>query len=284
MNPTTLRSICVRSEFVFHHFDGAIETRNDHLVLRTHSNPNFFWGNYLLFSKPPQRGDFARWQNSFLQEFPDPQIYHQAFAWDEPLELNGSLPANAESQCLGDISEFLAQGFELEKTAVLVCDRMQPPARATPEEFRVRILQTDADWEAMITLQVAAAHDNLPKTEWVKFYRKQSERFRALTAAGRGAWFGGFLGDQLVTGLGIFHEAGLGRYQIVATHPEFQRRGFAGQLVYAAGEMALSEWGLAQLVICADPDYHAIKLYESVGFARRQIQYGVYWWDRQRQS
>jgi len=51
--------------------------------------------------------------------------------------------------------------------------------------------------------------------------------------------------------------------------------------VYLASQQALAS-GVRELVMCADPDYHAIRIYESVGFERRALEHGVYWWDEGR--
>src|SRR4051812_23434282 len=42
--------------------DRVVERRDDHLVIRSPSNPAFYWGNLLLFDEPPQPGDVERWE------------------------------------------------------------------------------------------------------------------------------------------------------------------------------------------------------------------------------
>jgi ribosomal protein S18 acetylase RimI-like enzyme len=68
--------------------------------------------------------------------------------------------------------------------------------------------------------------------------------------------------------------AGLARYRSVETHPDFRRRGLARAMVATAGAYALEHLGVRTLVIVADPGYHAIELYRSVGFSdvERQVQ------------
>jgi predicted N-acetyltransferase YhbS len=58
---------------------------------------------------------------------------------------------------------------------------------------------------------------------------------------------------------------------MVETHPGSRRRGLASSLVHRAGSAAL-EAGAETLVIVADPAYHAIDLYRSVGFADRETK------------
>ena len=56
------------------------------------------------------------------------------------------------------------------------------------------------------------------------------------------------------------------RYRVVVTHADFRRRGLAGAVVHAAGEWALAQPGVEQVVIVADTDGPAINLYRSLGF------------------
>ena len=96
----------------------------------------------------------------------------------------------------------------------------------------------------------------------------------AAQAAGHGAVLGAFddRGDML-SGLGIFGAGdGVARYQSVETHPDARSRGLAGTLVHRAGEWARGQLGTRTLVIVADPDYHAQRLYESVGFTPTEVQ------------
>jgi predicted GNAT family acetyltransferase len=60
----------------------------------------------------------------------------------------------------------------------------------------------------------------------------------------------------------------------VKTHPDARGRGLAGTLVHRASRYGLDELGTQTLVMVADPDYLAIRIYRSVGFAdtERQVQ------------
>jgi ribosomal protein S18 acetylase RimI-like enzyme len=58
----------------------------------------------------------------------------------------------------------------------------------------------------------------------------------------------------------------------VQTHPEHRRRGLAGALAVRASEIARSELAVQTLVIAADPDDVAIRLYRALGFADSELQ------------
>jgi predicted GNAT family acetyltransferase len=77
----------------------------------------------------------------------------------------------------------------------------------------------------------------------------------------------------MVSGLGVFGDgSGIARFQAVDTHPEHRNRGLAGTLVYRASQYARQEMAAQTLVIVADPDGPAIRIYRSVGFGDAETQ------------
>jgi hypothetical protein len=50
-------------------------------------------------------------------------------------------------------------------------------------------------------------------------------------------------------------------------------------LVYQAAQFAFRQMQLKNLVMVADENYHAAKIYESVGFAPTTKEYAANWWD-----
>jgi hypothetical protein len=75
-----LRSLAWRTDLIFPAFDGEIIDRGPFLVIRTPSNPSFYWGNFLLFDRPPGPGDEDRWPPLFADEIgTPPSVRHQTF-------------------------------------------------------------------------------------------------------------------------------------------------------------------------------------------------------------
>jgi ribosomal protein S18 acetylase RimI-like enzyme len=264
-----LNSLGYRSQLIFAEFDGLSADRGDHWAIHTLSNPNFFWGNLLIFDRPPRRGDYASWTRLFRQEFTNPNIYHVTLAWD------------SSAGEVGDVSEFMAHGFLLESTAVLTAKKVIRPPKFN-ESLEVREIQGEKDWKTVLALQLASAHEHLTHSQWEDYYKKQFAQYQAMEKDGFGHFYGAFLDGTLVASLGIFHRNGVGRFQLVSTDPKFQRQGCCQTLVYISSQLALGSGQIENLVMCADPDYHAIKIYESVGFKRQQLEHGVYWWDKSR--
>ena len=73
--------------------------------------------------------------------------------------------------------------------------------------------------------------------------------------------------------MGLFTASpGLARFQNVKTHPDARGRGLAGTLVHRVSRYGFDELGAQTLVMVADPEYLAIRVYRSVGFADTEHQ------------
>ena len=258
-----VKSLGYRTDLIFPAFDGEIIDRGSYIVVRTPSNPTFYWGNFLLFENPPAEGDYDRWREQFAREVGAPPLTrHMAFGWDT---------VRGEE---GIVAPFLAGGFRLDRSTVMSTHRLTPPARRAAELI-VRPLQSDDDWAQAVENQVATREPESTEAGYRIFRERAMARYRVMAGRGLGDWFGGFLGPRLVADLGIFRSGGLGRYQSVQTLPEFRRRGCAGTLVYEASMYAMSRCGLDTLVIVAETDSAAGRLYRSLGFAVAEYQTGL---------
>ncbi len=263
-----VQSLGHRTDLIFPQFDGEITDRGDYLVILTPSNPTYFWGNYLLFSRPPGPNDLHTWKNIFNEEIAARQkAEHYAFGWDTV----------AGEQ--GEVQPFLDDGFNLTETVVLTTTRVQPPPK-TNRNVSIRPIATDDEWEQAIRNQVTCRPSGFGLAEYEAFKRAQMARYRRMTRAGLGAWFGAFLGERLVADLGVFTSGDLARFQQVETHPDFRRRGICGTLVYQASRYALEQLAVGTLVMLADENYHAARIYESIGFQPRERQAQLDWWDK----
>jgi ribosomal protein S18 acetylase RimI-like enzyme len=261
-----VKSLGYRTDLIFPAFDGEIIDRGEYTVVRTPANPTFYWGNFLLFENPPARGDYPRWSELFAGEIGiPPDVKHITFGWDRV----------AGEQ--GEAAPFLENGFRPVRSTVLTARAILPPAHSS-NGLAVRPLVSDDDWAQAVENQVITREPEFSEEEHRLFRRRSMERYRRMALNGLGEWFGGFLGERLVADLGIFHTGSLGRYQSVQTHPDFRRRGCAGTLVYEASRYAINRYGLETLVIVAETDSGAGRLYQSLGFAAAEVQVGLEKW------
>ncbi|MGW8225900.1 MAG: GNAT family N-acetyltransferase [Anaerolineales bacterium] len=258
-----VKSLGYRTDLIFPAFDGEIIDRGDYLVVKTPSNPTFYWGNFLLFENPPQTGDHVRWPKLFGQEIGQPpHISHETYGWD------------TTQNELGVIQPFLESGYLVENSVVLTANRKTLASKSSPE-FTFRRLETEDDWMQSIENQVLCRESVFSEDSYRVFWREQATRYRAMVSQGIGSWFGAFSGTQLVGNLGIFSSDKLARYQSVCTHPNFRRQGVAGTLIYEAALFAMKQYQAETLVIVAKANSSAERLYRSNGFQVAEHQVGL---------
>lgn len=262
-----IQSLGYRTDLFFPRFDGEVLDRGEYVVIRTPSNPSFHWGNFLLFDRPPAAGDLDRWRRLFAEEVGTaPAITHLAFGWD-----------STESET-GDIQPFLEAGLRVNASVVLTTRAVHPPPKYNAEVV-IRPLREDWEWESALEAQIACRSSEYSLKDYTPFKTRQMIRSRQMVQAGLGEWFGAFLGNRVAGNLGVFVEGGVGRFQSVGTHPNFQRCGICGSLVYEAAQYAFQNLGAKTLVMVADEEYHAAKVYESVGFVPTEHEIGMDWWE-----
>ncbi len=252
------KSLGYRTDLMMLALQGAeILDRGDHLVVRTAAQPTFHWGNFLLFADPPVTADADRWQRLFTVEFPGSA--HMTFGID------------TTDGTAGDLTGFVAAGITEDRSVVLTAHDVHPPPRPNTEA-RLRMLTSDSDWAQAVELRMTV-DDTVEDPGHRLFVERKNEAMRALQASGRGGLFGAFADGRLAAGLGVYTDgSGVGRYQSVETHPAYRNLGLAGTLVHHAGRYALTDLHVETLVIVADPDYVATRVYRSVGFEGTETQ------------
>ena len=247
--------------------DRVLERRDSYWVVRSPSHTDFWWGNLLLFDDVPGAGDGARWEALFETEFPDTP--HRTFSWDV---VDGSLGAANE--------EFVARGYELEENVGLIAEPadLRTHARANAD-VDVRALDPHGDealWAGVIALQVAGRDERITEDAWRQFTRRRLDDLLVHLRDGRGAWYVALsLDGDVVGSCGIVVTDGRARYQVVDTAEAWRRRGVASRLLVDAAAHAAATFGAERFVIVADAHYHALALYESLGFAAVERTAGV---------
>jgi ribosomal protein S18 acetylase RimI-like enzyme len=248
--------------------DAQVEQRDGYLVARSPSNPAFFWGNFLLFDAPPKAGDAERWDKLFELEFEnEPRVRHRAFGWDRA---DGAIGLARE--------EFQPRGYELDEIIGLVVEsgRLAPHPREN-REVAIRPLEPapgaeEALWAAVLEIQVANREERFAEDAYRTFARARLTQLRARLDLGEGAWYVAVepARNEVVACCGIVVKHGRGRFQIVDTALAHRRKGICSRLVVEAAGHAAATFAAERFVIVADAGYHALGLYESLGFSRAE--------------
>lgn len=260
-----LRSLGLRTDLIFHRFEGEVTDRGRYLVVRTPSNPTYRWGNLLIFDAPPGPGDFGRWTERFETEVGrPPEVMHRVFGWDS---------VDGEP---GEVATFLEAGYKRETSVVMAASTLNVPPKYN-RNLEVRPLETDADFAAHLDLHVLCRDPTEDEAGYRAFEEKKTASYRQMIRAGLGRWFGAFSDGRLVGDMGLFTDGKLARYQAVVTHPDHRRRGICATLLYEVGRYGLGPMGARTLIIVADDAYFAKNIYASVGFVPRERQMGLEW-------
>jgi GNAT superfamily N-acetyltransferase len=238
----------------------TVEDRGDHLVVRSPANPSFYWGNFLLLDHVPGADRVEEWLERFESAIPEAR--HQALGFDV-------------TQGIGDdLAGFVERGLTAEVSTVMTARVVHPPPHPN-EEAVCRPLELDSDWSQSVELNLAC-YDSGGSTSHRTFVQRRVLSNRSLVAGGHGQWFGAFIGDTLVTQMGIVSAGpSVARFQSVETHPAHRGRGLAGTLAHHVSCYGFDDLEAQTLVMVADPDYLAIKIYRALGFVDSEQQLQV---------
>lgn len=270
-----------RSELIFHRADGEVlDRRAEHgcLVIRTATNPTFFWGNYLLFDRAPRAGDLQRWERLFerLIAGAQPESVHRAFGWIEDAP--------------GELEPFLTAGYQRNDTVVMQTTRVpEVPAPTIDAALRPFALDgegAEREWMALVELHIATRSAEFDAEAYRPFAQRSVERWRSLARTGQGGWFGAFVPGadgtpQLAAALGLYAEREpedgerIARFQAVMTDARYRRRGLCRALIATAMRHVLAAQTADRFIIVAAAGEMPEQLYASVGFATAGMQRGV---------
>src|SRR5262249_7754589 len=132
----------------------------------------------------------------------------------------------------------------------------------------------------VVELQVANRDERGDEEGHRAFSRARLEDQRTLFRAGRGGWYVArdpAHGD-VVASCGVVVTAGRGRFQAVDTALAYRRRRICSRLVVEAARPGAEAHEAERFVIVAELGYHALGLYESLGFERAEHVLGVCRW------
>ena len=235
-----------------------VEDKGDYIFVRSPDNPDFFWGNFLVFPEPPQAGDFSKWTSHFEKEFSGMEgINHMTFEWDDSSEKP-------------NLEEFQKNGFEYDETIVLVAKGGIHPVYEN-DAIEMKAIKSDEDWGKLIDFQVEVNPDGYREESLRPFIEKRFQDYRHYSQSGLGNWYAAYQDGRMVADLGLYAEDGVARYQNIKTHEDYRKRGIAQTLM----QFAASDLGADYFVIQAEDDGPAINMYQSIGFVPQEVIAGV---------
>ncbi|MBK1876783.1 GNAT family N-acetyltransferase [Pelagicoccus mobilis] len=256
-----MNNLGYKSDCLIQQYAGEVEAKPRYTVIRSTKNPDYHWGNLLVYGQAPKADSFKKWIQDFQSEF-DQSTEHLTFGWEE------------ESR--GNTAHFEDLGFELEHNIVLTSNAPTPLVKSSAP-IECRKLQSDEEWEAIAQLQSLCERDSPNWKPFLEFKRRLYNSYRQLQEAKHGACWGAFLEGTLVADMGLFFNSdrSYGRFQSVETHPEHQGQGICSELLSHVIADAYEAYPKIELIIATEPKNPALRIYQRAGFAPHSEQYGV---------
>jgi len=225
-----------------------IQTFDDHLVVRTPTNPEYHWGNCLLVMDPKSVDLSDRWVAMYRSVFPHsdwiaiglPQMPSNLAAWEQ-------------------------QGISLEQLDVLSMSSI-PKSHPLPDGYTSRQFD-EQDWETLTKREISSllAKGGYKPAATEEFVIEANASRKRLCSTGDAAWFGAYRGDELVASLGIVRCGTTARYQSVETSEAHRRKGLASHLLGLAASWSQKQ-GCECWVIVTEERNAAGHIYRRAGF------------------
>jgi predicted GNAT family N-acyltransferase len=237
------------SSLSFHQADAEITAKQNYTVVRTPGRPHFFWGNFLIFHSVPNEANHTTWMENYRSEFNVDEQGFISITWND--------------SAIGNITQFLNNGFEIETQEVLRLESLTAPQAMNPS-VKVRIIESENDW-----LQVK-------DTQWIKdwplkqsqdeFVKNKILAYRRLQDQGFGYRFGAFIDSKLVGDLGLYSRNGIARFNNVCTHSTLYNQGICRTLVYGSLKIAMERKLAKEFVMQATETEYSKNIYKKIGF------------------
>lgn len=249
-----------QTDLFFEKQEGIIEEKDHYFTVRSPKYPDRYSGNLLLLKDSPTNAEKAELEALFAKEIGvPPTIKHVQFCW--------SMGEKEESE----IEAFTEDGYDYTECSVLLC---RAPDLITPPQFNtnvtIRTFNDPEDWEQWLAIEIAERETCHELETYKTFLQGRIQTYQSLIAGDAGNWHGAFLDGELVGTLGLFFDGNVGRFQEVRTKENFRNRGICRTLVH---NVCLQGFQRTEtLVMLADENYHAARLYESLGFKAQERQ------------
>ena len=225
-----------------------IETFDNHLVVRTPTNPEYHWGNCLLVLDPASVDLNEKWVERYRSVFP-----------------NNNWIAIGLPQMPSNVAAWNKQGITLEQLDVLSTSSL-PKSQPLAGGYSSRHFD-EQDWETLTRREISylLAEGGYEPAATESFVIESNSSRRRLCAEGNAAWFGAYLEDELVASLGIVKCGTTARYQSVETSEAHRGKGLASHLLGLAASWS-QEQGSKRWVIVTEETNAAGRVYRRAGF------------------
>lgn len=242
--------------------DSEIIEYTHYFLVKTPSNPTFIDGNCLVLKSPELLKDKTKLEKDFKTHFGlETNQHHLSFKLMEVI--SGEL-----------LSTYLKDQYEYDKLAVMTYEAKKNTTRVLENTaWEIRAFSLDADWEQWAKNEIEERPSIFTESSFKNYLWGRIAVYKALTRQGFGNFYGLFQKGELLASAGLYVFDGIGRFQQVRTLEKARRQGMCKALIQFIYVQNASK--MEEAVIVADEEYHALKLYEGLGFKSKENQYSL---------
>ncbi|WP_078870889.1 GNAT family N-acetyltransferase [Streptomyces caatingaensis] len=254
-----LKSLTLQSDLLILGNSADVTVTDEWISVSTPALPRLRIGNAIVFPTPPSLEDVPAWTRRLELAVGQSAARYGRIVWE-----GGPAEANA-------YRAFKDAGFEPYDSLSMIATSLMEGAGATGTPTEV--VQSDAQWQELLDfhLRVNRVTGSLDR----EFLAARLDLYRVESKAGNGAWFTAHADGCVVGCCGIALGHGFARLQGLEVMASHRRVGVGLALVSFASQWALQHDGVRRLVSVVDPDYHARRLFESVGFQAYDLLCGA---------
>ena len=252
-------TIGLKSDILFFNFRNDVQEKNDYFVLSTQNNPDFYWGNYLVFKNPLSLGDFNIWKKHYRDEFfHNENIKHMCFSW-------------AGDPCYSELNKFKENNFSFLEKMVMITNKEKFKCKYFNNEIVCKRMVTNDDWNKVLNFQLKI-NESLSNKKSKSYIEKRILEFKMYTNNNFGYWYAAFINGEIVSDIGLYWNHEFARLHNLKTLNEYRRKGIAQTLI----KFAIDDSQQMLFTLDAEEKGLAINMYKSLGFIFKEKKYSLW--------
>jgi ribosomal protein S18 acetylase RimI-like enzyme len=234
----------------------------DFFLVKTPLSPTFIEGNCMVLKSPKLLENKANLESRFKTHFETVINQHH---------VSFKLMSKPSDELL---QAYLQDEYEYDKLAVMTYVGAKNIASVLdPKIGTIRTFNSNSDWEKWAKNEIEERPMIYTEASFKEYLFARVDVYKELAAKGFGDFYGVFRNGELLASAGLYIFDGIGRFQQVRTMEKARRQGICKALIQFIYTENASQ--MQEAVIVADEEYHALKLYEGLGFKSKQNQYDL---------
>lgn len=252
-----IESLGLKTDIMISSLECEMHYEEQYAYMKTPKRGDYYWGNFLITqAQINSQAELDALINVYKRHF-DTHGKFITIAFDNPM---GDI---------GRLSIFKNNDFDIYTNLVMQLNKEDWKAKNDlNENYTFKVIKT----KDYIMDLVAVHHD----PDWRygpgqdEFLAGKFEALIKLEENGVGQRYVLMDYDKIIADLGIYHQNRLARFNDVVTHKDYRNQGLCYTLVNKASEYIFNNSDVETLVMQADENYFAHKIYRKVGFEKTE--------------